>query len=148
MAEIPRLNGAIRALEQGKPAFTAFVAPEKYRAGNRRGIVTAAVFNSSTTRRHQALRVACGMLDRHQILKSGSWRPVAPFCTAEWLKNESMDSQTNADIGVYGVVWPHISTVRRRAMRWPHAASASQVGAGLDPAGGAATVRRGRPLWG
>ena len=28
MADIPRLNGAIRALEQGKPAFTAFAAPE------------------------------------------------------------------------------------------------------------------------
>ena len=28
MAEIPRLNGAIRALEQGKPAFTAFCPPE------------------------------------------------------------------------------------------------------------------------
>ena len=28
MAEIPRLNGAIRALEQGKPAFTTFLAAE------------------------------------------------------------------------------------------------------------------------
>jgi hypothetical protein len=28
MAEIPRFNGAIRALEQGKPAFTAFCPPE------------------------------------------------------------------------------------------------------------------------
>ena len=28
MADIPRLNGAIRALEQGKPAFTTFSPPE------------------------------------------------------------------------------------------------------------------------
>ncbi len=28
MADIPRLNGVIRALEQGKPAFTTFTPAE------------------------------------------------------------------------------------------------------------------------
>ena len=38
MAETPRLNGAIRALESGKPAFVTFAAGgDRRRAKRRRG---------------------------------------------------------------------------------------------------------------
>ena len=83
MADIPRLNGAIRALEQGKPAFTAFSAPE---IGQAQAIgaapYDAVVFEMEHGPYDSNTLRTClqAMLDRRQIATSGSLAPaVAPF---------------------------------------------------------------------
>ena len=117
MADIPRLNGAIRALEQGKPAFTAFAAPEintaqALGAAAYDGVVFEMEHNPYDIK--QLRDCMQYMLDRKQILKSGSLAPaVAPFVRippngaemSQWMAKQVLD------IGVYGVVWPHVSTV-------------------------------------
>ena len=117
MADIPRLNGAIRALEQGKPAFTAFAGPEI----NTAQAIGAAAYDAVVFEMEhnpydiKALRDCMQyMLDRKQILKSGTLSPaVAPMVRippnghelSQWMAKQVLD------IGVYGVVWPHCSTV-------------------------------------
>jgi 4-hydroxy-2-oxoheptanedioate aldolase len=117
MADIPRLNGAIRALEQGKPAFTAFAAPEI----NTAQAIGAAAYDAVVFEMEhnpydiRTLRDCMQyMLDRKQILKSGTLSPaVAPFVRippngaemSQWMAKQVLD------IGVYGVIWPHVSTV-------------------------------------
>ncbi len=142
MADIPRLNGAIRALEQGKPAFTAFTAPEV----NTAQAIGAAPYDAAVFELEhnpydiRGLRDCMQyMLDRRQILKSGSLAPaVAPFVRippngsemSQWMAKQVLD------IGVYGVVWPHVSTVEEArnavaACRYPRPSSAPI----LEPAG-------------
>src|SRR2546430_2826908 len=117
MAEIPRLNGVIRALEQGKTAFVGF---------GWRGIDTAAALGASNLdgvafeMEHApmsapALRDALQyMLDRRQILQSGTLAPrVTPMVRIppnggemnQWIAKQVLD------IGVFGIIFPHVSTV-------------------------------------
>lgn len=118
MADIPRLNGVIAALEAGKPAFTAFSTPD---------VTSAIAFSTSTgydgivfEMEHNpwdtpTLRDCLQyMLNRGQIARSGSIAPiVTPMVrvppngneTAQWQAKQALD------LGVYGVVWPHISSV-------------------------------------
>jgi 4-hydroxy-2-oxoheptanedioate aldolase len=142
MADTPRPNGAIRALEQGKPAFTAFAAPEI----NTAQAIGAAAYDAVVFEMEhnpydiKSLRDCMQyMLDRKQILKSGSLAPaVAPFVRippngaemSQWLAKQVLD------IGVYGVVWPHVSTVEEArnavaASRYPRPPNAPH----FDPAG-------------
>jgi 4-hydroxy-2-oxoheptanedioate aldolase len=135
MSELPRLNGAIKALEEGKPAFTTFSAPE---IGAAQAIgaaqYDAVVFEmehgpyDTTTLRHCMQY----MLNRKAILQSGSLAPaVAPFVRIppnggemnQWLAKQALD------MGVYGIVWPHVSTVEEArnavtACRYPRPPSA------------------------
>ncbi len=118
MADIPRLNGVIAALESGKPAFTAFSTPD----------VPAAVAYSTNTgydgivfeMEHNAwdslaLRDCLQyMLNRGQIAKSGSLAPaVTPMVRVPPNGNEMAQWQAKQalDLGVYGVIWPHVSSV-------------------------------------
>jgi len=142
MAEILRLNSAIRALEQGKPAFTAFAAPEV----NTAQAIGAAAYDAVVFEMEhnpydiKSLRDCLQyMLDRKQILKSGTLAPaVAPFVRIppngaemnQWMAKQVLD------IGVYGVVWPHVSTVEEArnavaACRYPRPPTA----AFFEPAG-------------
>ena len=142
MADIPRLNGAIRALEQGKPAFTAFAAPEintsqALGAAAYDGVVFEMEHNPYDIK--QLRDCMQYMLDRKQILKSGSLAPaVAPMVRippnghemSQWMAKQVLD------IGVYGVVWPHCSTVEEArnavaACRYPRPAGAPM----FEPAG-------------
>ena len=81
MADIPRLNGVIRALESGKPAFTSFCQADPETAiamatAKYDGIVYEMEHNPWDIR---ALRDSLQyMLNRGQIAKSGS---VAPTVT-------------------------------------------------------------------
>ena len=117
MAELPRLNGVIRALSEGRPAFTCFstadvesavaLATSKYDA-----VVFEMEHNAYDIR---ALRDSLQyLLNRGQIAKSGSVAPaVTPFVRippnggekAQWHAKQAFD------LGVYGIIWPHISTV-------------------------------------
>jgi 4-hydroxy-2-oxoheptanedioate aldolase len=117
MAELPRLNNVIRAWEEGKPAFTSFAQAE---------IETAVALSQSKfdaiiyEMEHnfwdaRALRDAMQyMLNRRQIVDRATLAPaVTPLVRIppnggehnQWLAKQALD------LGVYGVLWPHISTV-------------------------------------
>lgn len=143
MADIPRLNGVIAALEAGQPTFTAFSTPD---------VPSAIAFSTSTDydgivfeMEHNpwdslALRDCLQyMLNRGQIAKAGSVAPVVtPMVrvppngneTAQWQAKQALD------LGVYGVVWPHISSVEEAynavaACRYPRMSDAPL----FEPAG-------------
>src|SRR5246127_971428 len=117
MADIPRLNGVIRALETGKPTFTSFCQadPETaiaMAAAKYDGIVYEMEHNPWDIR---ALRDSLQyMLNRGQIAKSASVAPgVTPMVRIP--PNGAEKAQFHAkqalDLGAYGIVWPHISSV-------------------------------------
>ena len=142
MAEKRRLNGAIKALESGKPAFVTFSPPDigsaqAIGAQPYDGVVFEMEHNPYDIR---VLRDCLQyMLDRAQILQSGSVAPaVAPMVRippnggemSQWIAKQVLD------IGVYGVVWPHVSTVEEArnavaACRYPRPRSAPYY----EPAG-------------
>jgi 4-hydroxy-2-oxoheptanedioate aldolase len=112
-----RLNGVIAALEAGKPAFAAF-APMTVDAAV--AFSTAAYDGLVFEGEHQpwdglALRDALQyLMNRRQIATAGSVAPaVTPF--ARIPANGGELSQWHAkqalDLGCYGIVWPHVSTV-------------------------------------
>ena len=117
MAEIPRLNGVIRALEQGKTAFAGFAAVDVETAiamagSNMDGVVFEMEHAPMSP---PALRDALQfMLDRRQIVDSGTLAPkVTPMVRIppnggemnQWIAKQVLD------IGVFGIVFPHVSTV-------------------------------------
>jgi 4-hydroxy-2-oxoheptanedioate aldolase len=117
MAELPRLNGVIKALESGKPAFTAFAQAEAETAiamatAKYDGIIYEMEHNPWDIR---ALRDSMQyMLNRGQIAKSGSVAPaVVPMVRIPPNGNEKAQFQAKQalDLGCYGIVWPHISSV-------------------------------------
>src|SRR5579862_1781851 len=135
MADIPRLNGAIKALESGKPAFVPFTSGE---IGNALTISAAPYDGVVFEMEHgpydiRALRDCLQyMLNRRQIVSSGTLAPaVTPFVrippnggeSNQWIAKQVLDS------GVYGVIWPHVSTVEDArnavvACRYPRPSSA------------------------
>src|ERR1700758_93949 len=136
MAEIPRLNGVIRALEQGKPTFVTF-APAEIGAAQ---AINAAPYDGVVFEMEhrpydiRSLRDCLQyMLDRRQILRAGSQAPaVTPFVrippnggeVSQWVAKQVLDQ------GVYGIVWPHVSTVEEArnavsACRYPRPRSAA-----------------------
>ena len=115
MAE--RLNGIIKALESGKPAFTTFAQPDdavSLATSNYDGVVYELEHNPWDI---GALKDGLQyMLNRAQIAKSGSIAPaVTPMVRVP--ANGGEMNQTYAkqalDIGVYGIVWPHINSVEQ-----------------------------------
>ena len=135
MTEIPRLNGVVAALEAGQCAFTTFatadiqsavaLSPTRYD-----GIVFEMEHNPWDIR---ALRDSLQyMLSRAQIAGAGSVAPaVTPMVRippnggemAQWHAKQALD------LGVYGVVWPHVSSVEQAynavaACRYPRLESA------------------------
>src|SRR5215212_10502552 len=117
MADLPRLNGVIRALEAGRPAFTCFQPAEidsAYAIQSTKfdGVVWEMEHNPWDGK---ALRDAMQyLLNRGQIVKAGNLAPaVTPMVRvpvngvekAQWQAKQALD------IGCYGIVFPHISTV-------------------------------------
>ncbi len=114
---IPRLNGIIKALESGNNAFVCFqpgdtasaqaVATEKYD-----GVVFEmehGAYDIKTLR--DCLQY---MLNRQQIVASGTLAPaVTPMVRIppngaemnQWIAKQVLDQ------GVFGIVWPHISSI-------------------------------------
>jgi len=152
MAELPRLNGVIKALEQGH-AFTAFANadPETAQAMSQAkydGIVFEMEHNPWDIR---ALRDSLQyMLNRGQIARAGSVAPaVTPIVRIPPNgdeKNQHFAKQA-LDLGAYGIVWPHISTEEQAynavaACRYPRLKSAPLYEpAGLRGDGPTAAVR-------
>ena len=117
MTELPRLNGVIGALEKGLPTITSFSPAD---------VASAIAFSSSSydgivfEMEHNpwdsgALRDSLQyMLNRREIANAGSVAPaVTPMVRIP--TNGAEKGQWHAkqalDLGVFGIVWPHISTV-------------------------------------
>ena len=139
---IPRLNGIIKALEAGKNTFVCFqpgdtssaqtVATEKYD-----GVVFEmehGAYDIKTLR--DCLQY---MLNRQQIVASATLAPaVTPMVRIppngaemnQWVAKQVLDQ------GVYGIVWPHISTVEEARNAVASCRYARPVGAPrYEPAG-------------
>jgi 4-hydroxy-2-oxoheptanedioate aldolase len=142
MPDLPRLNGVIRALEQGRPAFTCFSPAEidsAYAMSTSKydGVVYEMEHNPWDGR---ALRDSLQyMLNRAQIVKAGSVAPaVTPMVRVpvNGIEKGQWHAKQALDIGCYGIVWPHISTVEEAynavaACRYPRLKSAKNH----EPAG-------------
>ena len=117
MVDTPRLNGIIGALESGRIAFSTFAPMD---------VVTAvSVSNSSYDGivfegEHlpwdgMALRDSLQfLLDRRDIVSRGSLAPqITPFARVpvNGIEKSQWHAKQALDIGCYGIVWPHISTV-------------------------------------
>ena len=117
MSETPRLNGVIRALEEGKPAFVNFSAGEVSAAVAMAGSQYDAVcFEMEHTPFDVGVLRNClqYMLDRGQIVRSGSLAPgVTPMVRipVNGIEMNQFIAKQVLDIGVYGVIWPHVSSV-------------------------------------
>ena len=143
MPTIPRLNGVIRLLEDGRVPITAFVSPPT--AENAVTLATLAYDGVMFEAEHHPYDIKdlrdClqYMLNRRQIVEGGTLTAaVTPFIRippnggemSQWLAKQVLD------IGAYGVVWPHVSTVEEAynavaACRYPRPASAPAY----EPAG-------------
>jgi 4-hydroxy-2-oxoheptanedioate aldolase len=142
MAALPRLNNVIRALEHGEIPVTVFAPPTVDSAvalsvAPYDGIIFEAEHNAYDIKDlRDCLQY---MLNRRQIVEQGTVVPsVTPLIRIppngaemnQWCAKQVLD------IGAYGVVWPHISTVQEAynavaACRYPRPKSA----AGYEPAG-------------
>ena len=117
MADLPRLNNVIKALEQGLPSFTSFCQADPETAiamatAKYDGIVYEMEHNPWDIR---ALRDSLQyMLNRGQIARSGSVAPaVTPMVRIppNGAEKAQFQAKQALDLGAYGIVWPHISTV-------------------------------------
>jgi 4-hydroxy-2-oxoheptanedioate aldolase len=153
MSELPRLNSVIAALESGQTAFTTFANADRETAiamsnANYDGVVFEMEHNPWDI---GALRDALQyLLNRGAIARSGSVVPaITPIVRIP--PNGSEKSQVYAkqalDLGAYGIVWPHISTVEEAynavsACRYPRLAGAPRYEpAGIRGDGPTAAVR-------
>lgn len=135
MAEFPRLNGVIKALEEGKTAFVSFTANDVETAvamaGSRLDGVAFEMEHAPLD--IPGLRNALQyMLDRRQLVDRGVLAPaVTPLVRIppngnemnQWLAKQVLD------IGVYGIIFPHVSSVEEArnavsACRYPRLPSA------------------------
>ena len=136
MADLPRLNQVIKAFEAGQPAFTTFSPAEIEAAvalsqAKFDGVVYEMEHNFWDAR---ALRDALQyMLNRRQLVQGNSLAPaVTPMVRIppnggehnQWLAKQALD------LGAYGIVWPHISTVEQAynavaACRYPRLKTAA-----------------------
>lgn len=142
MAELPRLNQVIKALESGQTAFTCFspadIEPAIALSQSKfDGVVYEMEHNFWDARQlREALQF---MLNRRQLVQGGSLAPaVTPMVRIppnggennQWLAKQALD------LGVYGVLWPHISSVAQAynavgACRYPRLKTAPRY----EPAG-------------
>ena len=156
MPDIPRLNGVIKALEQGLTAFVAFspvdVESAIALAGSKLDGVAFEMEHGPLD--FPGLRQALQfMLDRRQIVEQATLPPaVTPMVRIppnggehnQWIAKQVLD------IGVYGIIFPHVSSVEEawnavRACRYPRLATAARY----EPPGirGDAPARAAR-YWG
>jgi len=117
LSTLPRLNGIIRALESGQCAFSLFApcaieTAVELQASKYDGIIFEGEHRPWDP---SALRDSLQyLLNRGQIAKSGSVAPaVTPTARipANGVEKNQFLAKQALDIGCYGIVWPHISTV-------------------------------------
>ena len=130
MADIPRLNSVIKALEEGKTALVPFTSSDLESATALSSTAyDGVVFEMEHNPYDIAMLRDClqYMLNRRQIVDRGSLAPgVTPMVRIppnggemnQWTAKQVLD------IGVYGIIFPHVSTVEEawnavRACRYP-----------------------------
>jgi 4-hydroxy-2-oxoheptanedioate aldolase len=115
---IPRLNGIIRALESGQPAFALFASADiefavALQGSSYDGVCFEGEHNGWDIR---ALRHSLQyLLNRGQIARSGSVAPaVTPIARipANGVERNQFLAKQALDLGCYGVMWPHIASVQ------------------------------------
>ena len=137
MSALPRLNGIIRALESNQVPIASFVSPPSIDGAV---AFSAAAYDGVIFEyEHQPYDIrelkTClqFMLNRRQIVEGGTLAPaVTPLVRIppngaemnQWIAKQVLDA------GVYGVVWPHVSTVEEAynavaACRYPRPKSVS-----------------------
>ncbi|MCE5284123.1 MAG: aldolase [Deltaproteobacteria bacterium] len=135
MTEIPRLNGVIRQRDKGKPVFLPFIMPTVEAAI---AVGTSDYDGCVFEMEHSvydinSLRVALQfMLMRGQLVNGGTLAPkVTPFVRIppNGIEKNSWIAKQVLDLGAYGIVWPHCSTVEEAvsavgACRYPRRESA------------------------
>jgi len=114
---IPRLNGIIKVLEQEQNVFVSFAPAD---AGNAQLVTTERYDGVVFEMEHGAYDIRTlrdclqYLLNRRQLVESGTLAPaVTPMVRIppngaemnQWVAKQVLDS------GVYGIVWPHVSTV-------------------------------------
>jgi 4-hydroxy-2-oxoheptanedioate aldolase len=114
---LPRLNGLIGALDSGRHAFSLFTAMEPdVSISLQQSSYDGVCFEGE----HQgwdikALRDSLQfLLNRGQIARSGSVAPaITPIVRvpANGVEMNQFLAKQALDLGCYGIVWPHISTV-------------------------------------
>ena len=136
MPQTPRLNNVIRVLEEGKIPIATFSPLTSDSAVALSAAAYDAVIFEAEHNPYDIkdLRDCLQyMLSRRQILDAGSLAPaVNPFVRIpanggdmnQWLAKQVLD------IGAYGIVWPHVSTVEQAynavaACRYPRPRSAA-----------------------
>jgi 4-hydroxy-2-oxoheptanedioate aldolase len=142
MPEIPRLNGVIRVLERGQPAFGCFTNADVDSAialssAGYDGLIFELEHNPWDIK---VLRDSLQyLLNRRHIAETGSIAaratPLVRIPPNGSEKNQWMAKQA-LDLGAYGIVWPHITTVDQAynavaSCRYPRPKNAS-IG---EPAG-------------
>ena len=117
MPDIPRLNGVIKTLAEGKTAFVGFAPVDIETAAALAGssLDGVAFEMEHAPMSPPALRDALQyMLDRRQIVDSKTLAPrVTPMVRIppnggemnQWIAKQVLD------IGVFGIIFPHVSTV-------------------------------------
>jgi len=142
MSELPRLNGVIRALEQGQATFTCFSPAE---VDSALAISVSKYDGVVFEMEHQfwdgrALRDCLQyMLNRRQLVTGGTLAPpVTPLVRipVNGVEKGQWHAKQALDLGCYGIVWPHISTVDEAynavaACRYPRLKTAERY----EPAG-------------
>ena len=114
-----RLNGVIRAWEQGKPAFSCFAKSDKQSAIDLSDSpYDALVFEME----HNPFDMAAlgdalqYLLNRKQIHAAASLAPaVTPLVRipSNGVEMNQAEAKQALDRGVYGVIWPHVKTVEQ-----------------------------------
>jgi 4-hydroxy-2-oxoheptanedioate aldolase len=117
MSKPERLNGIIRALESGQPAFSLFAPCDvefatELQQSQYDGVIFEGEHRGWDIR---ALRDSLQyLMSRRQVAAAGS---VAPAITptarvpANGVEKNQFLAKQALDLGCYGIVWPHISTV-------------------------------------
>ena len=135
MSDIPRLNGVIKALEQGQTAFVAFSPVD---VENAVAMASSKLDGVAFEMEHapldfpglrQALQF---MLDRRQMVESATLAPiVTPLVRIppNGIEMNSWIAKKVLDIGVFGIIFPHVSSVEEAAnavgaCRYPRLSSA------------------------
>jgi len=143
MADIPRLNGVIPALEAGKPTFTSFCCKPIRRPRSRcrrpkyDGIVYEMEHNPWDIR---ALRIASihAQPRPDRQIRLAHARPSPRWCAFPRTAPRKRNSTPNRrlDLGAYGIVWPTSHRWRRPITRFCRLPlSAPQSAPLYEPAG-------------
>src|SRR5947209_8274930 len=135
MADIPRLNGVIKTLEEGKIAFASFTSVDVESAI----VMASSSLDGTVFEMEHALLDFPGlrhalqyMLDRREIVSCGILAPkVTPMVRIlpnggemnQWIAKQVLD------IGVFGIVFPYVSSVEEASnavsvCRYPRLAEA------------------------